>query len=272
MSTSRVSFDITGSVARFTVNRPEARNAMTLDMYDALLDACVRVDASPEVRVLIIRAAGGRAFISGTDIAEFSGFTSGEDGRRYEQRLDALIDRLEGVRAVTIAQVEGVAAGGGCLIALTCDLRVCTPAASFGVPVARTLGNCLSAANYARLIDLLGPARVKDLLITARLMPAAEARALGLVTRMVDTPPAGPVPDAVNTDVDDAVSELAGSLAAHAPLTIWATKEIVRRTQAARRGAVADADDVVAACYGSADFREGVAAFVGRRPPRFTGR
>jgi enoyl-CoA hydratase len=269
VSTSRVSFDITGAVARFTVNRPEARNAMTLDMYDALLDACVRVDASPDVRVLVIRAAGGRAFISGTDIAEFSGFTSGEDGRAYEQRLDALVDRLEQVRAVTIAQVEGVAAGGGCLIALTCDLRVCTPTASFGVPVARTLGNCLSAANYVRLIDLLGPARVKDLLITARLMTAAEAQSLGLVTRMVDPSGAG---DAVDEAVTAAVDELIATIATHAPLTIWATKEIVRRTQTVRLKSIAEADDIVAACYGSADFREGVAAFLARRPPQFTGR
>jgi enoyl-CoA hydratase/carnithine racemase len=269
VSTSRVSFDITGAVARFTVNRPEARNAMTLDMYDALLDACVRADASPDVRVLVIRAAGGRAFISGTDIAEFSGFTSGEDGRAYERRLDAVVDRLEQVRAVTIAQVEGVAAGGGCLIALACDLRVCTPTASFGVPVARTLGNCLSAANYVRLIDLLGPARVKDLLITARLMTAAEAQTLGLVTRMVDPSAAG---EGVGDAVTAAVDELTAAIATHAPLTIWATKEIVRRTQAARLGSIAEADDVIAACYGSVDFREGVAAFLARRPPQFTGR
>lgn len=265
MSTSRVSFVIDRSVAWFTVNRSEARNAMTLDMYDRLFDACEQADADPAVRALVIRAghgsSGSRAFISGTDIAEFSGFTSGADGRAYERRLDALIDRLEGVRAVTIAQIEGVAAGGGCLIALTCDLRVCTPAASFGVPVARTLGNCLSAANYARMIDLLGVARVKDLLITARLMPAVEAQALGLVTRMID-------PDAV----EDAVNELIASLDAHAPLTIWATKEIIRRVHAAHRTPIPAADDVVDACYGSADFREGVTAFLARRAPQFTGR
>jgi enoyl-CoA hydratase/carnithine racemase len=128
------------------------------------------------------------------------------------------------------------------------------------VPVARTLGNCLSAASCARLIDVLGPVRVRDLLITARLMPAAEAQTLGLVNRMVDP-----------AEVDLAVVELAGTLTAHAPLTIWATKEMVRRTQAARRLPAADGYDVIATCYGSSDFREGVAAFLARRPPRFTG-
>lgn len=243
------------------MNRPEARNAMTLDMYDAVVDACERVDADPAVRVLVIRAAGGRAFVSGTDIAAFSTFASREDGLAYERRLDAIVDRLERVRAVTIAQVEGVAAGGGCLLAFVCDLRVCTPAARFGVPVARTLGNCLSAANYARLIDLLGPARVKDLLLTARLMPAAEAQAIGLVNRLVDPP-----------EIDQAVNDLATTLAAHAPLTIWATKELVRRIQASRRSAAVQEADVIGACYSSEDFREGVAAFLSKRPPRFTGR
>jgi enoyl-CoA hydratase/carnithine racemase len=261
VSTSRVLFDIEGPVARVTINRPEAHNAMTAPMYAALFDACERVDAASSVRVLVVRGAGGRAFMSGTDIAGFAAFTSGDDGIAYERRLDDIVDRLERVRAVTVAQVEGIATGGGCLLALACDLRVCTPAARFGVPIARTLGNCLSAANYARLLDLLGPARVRDLIMTARLMTAAEAEPLGLVNRLVD--PSG---------IDAAVDELAVALCAHAPLTIWATKEILRRTQAARRIAAAGADDVVAACYASADFHEGVAAFLAKRTPEFKGR
>ena len=102
------------------------------------------------------------------------------------ERLDAIIDRFETVDVATIAQVEGVAAGGGCAIALACDLRVCTPAARFGVPIARTLGNCLSATNYARILELVGPAHLKDLLFTGRLIDAAEAQSLGLVTRMAE--------------------------------------------------------------------------------------
>ena len=114
-----------------------------------------------------------------------------------------MLDRLERVGKPTIAQVQGVAAGGGCAIALACDLRVCTPEAKFGVPIARTLGNCLSAANYARLVDLIGPARTKDLLFTGRLIDATEAASLGLIA-------AHRRPDAI----DEAVRALALTIAA----------------------------------------------------------
>src|SRR5688500_16408777 len=146
-------------VAVFTFNRPEARNALTWEMYDGLIAACDIVEATPDIRVLIIRGAGGKAFAAGTDISQFTGFKSAEDGMAYERRLDAIIDRVERVTRPTIAQVEGAATGGGCAIALACDLRVCTPEARFGLPIARTLGNCLSIANVARMVDLIGPAR-----------------------------------------------------------------------------------------------------------------
>jgi enoyl-CoA hydratase/carnithine racemase len=233
---------------------------MTAAMYEALLDACDRVNADPAVRVFVLKGAGGKAFVSGTDIAEFAAFTSGDDALAYERRIDTVIDRVEGVRAATIAAVSGVAAGGGCMLALACDLRVCSRDAQFGVPIARTLGNCLSAANYARLIDLVGPARVKDLLITGRLIDVMEASALGWVTQVVD-----------GDDLDRAVRDVAETIATRAPLTIRATKEMIRRTQAARRLSGAAGDDVIAACYGSDDFREGVAAFLARRPPKFEG-
>jgi enoyl-CoA hydratase len=259
LSTPEAQFELHAPIAFLTFNRPHARNALTWAMYDALVDACDRVDADPAIRVFVIRAAGD-SFAAGTDIAQFTEFTSGADGIAYERRLDAVIDRLERVGAPTIAQVHGVAAGGGCAIALACDLRVCTPAARFGVPIARTLGNCLSAANYARIVDLVGPARTKDLLFTGRLLDAAEADTLGLVTRMAD-------PDAI----DDAVHQLAERLAANAPLTLRATKEAIRRLAVHRRIAAADLDDLVSACYASADFHEGVEAFLAKRAPRFTG-
>ena len=261
MSTSRLLFDIDGPIAFLTINRPDARNAMTLEMYDTLVDACERVDADASVRVLVLRGAGGKAFMAGTDIAEFTGFRSELDGIAYERRLDKVVDRVERVKAATIAQVQGVATGGGCALALACDLRVCTPDARFGIPIARTLGNCLSAANYARLVDLVGPARAKELLITGRLLDAREAASLGLVTEVVD-----------GIDVDGAVRRLAAAIAVNAPLTIRATKEMIRRIQAHRRINAEAAEDLVAMCYSSDDFREGVDAFLTKRPPRFTGR
>jgi enoyl-CoA hydratase/carnithine racemase len=252
-------FTVDGPVAFLTFNRPEARNALTWAMYEALAAACDHVDGDASIRVFVVRAAGD-AFAAGTDIRQFAAFASGADGIAYERKLDAVIDRLERVTVATIAQVHGVAAGGGCAIAFACDLRVCTPAAQFGVPIARTLGNCLSPANYARIVDLVGPAHTKDLLFTGRLLDAAEAASLGLVSRT-----------AAPAEIDDTVRALAQTIAANAPLTIRATKETIRRTALHRRLEAGDADDLIAACYASQDFREGVAAFLAKRKPRFTG-
>jgi enoyl-CoA hydratase len=260
VSTSEVLFATEGNIAFLTFNRPAARNAMTWSMYDALADACEHVDADPRIRVFVLRAAGD-AFVAGTDIRQFTEFASAADGLAYERRMEQVIDRLERVAVPTIAQVHGIAAGGGCVIALACDLRVCTHAARFGVPIARTLGNCLSAANYARLMDAIGPSRTKELLFTGRFLDAAEANAIGLITRLVD-----------ESAIDEAVAGLAGTIADHAPLTIRATKEAIRRIALRRRLDEREVEDLVAACYGSDDFREGVAAFIERRTPRFTGR
>jgi enoyl-CoA hydratase len=260
VSTSEVVFESDGPIAFLTFNRPEARNALTWAMYDALAGACDQVDSDENIRVFVIRAAGA-AFAAGTDIRQFIEFASGADGLAYERRFDAVIDRLERVRMATIAQVQGVAAGGGCAIALACDLRICTPGARFGVPIARTLGNCLSPANYARLVDLVGPGRTKDLLFTGRLLDAQEAQSLGLVTGMAE-------PD----EIDAAVRALAETIATNAPLTIRATKEAIRRIAVLRRPDVGAADDLIDACYSSHDFREGIAAFLAKRAPRFTGR
>ena len=259
MSIPEARFEAAGPLAFLTFNRPQARNALTWPMYDALVEACDRVDADDTVRVFVVRAEGD-AFAAGTDIAQFERFSSGDDGIAYERRLDAVIDRLERVSVPTIAQVHGVAAGGGCAIALACDLRVCTPSARFGVPIARTLGNCLSAANLARIVDLIGPARTKDIMFSGRLIDVTEAASLGLVTRLAE-------PEAI----DAAVRELAESIAANAPLTIRATKETVRRIALRRRADSAEADDLISACYASRDFHEGVAAFLEKRRPRFTG-
>ena len=229
-------------------------------MYDALVAACEAVDRDPSIRVLVVRG-NGDAFAAGTDIQQFTTFKTRDDGIAYERRLDAVLDRLERVNAATIAQVQGVAAGGGCAIALACDLRICTSTAQFGMPIARTLGNCLSAANYARLVDLLGPSRTKELLFTARFLDAREAAALGLVMRIVET-----------TTIEAAVRDLAATITAHAPLTIRTTKEALRRIAAARRLNAPDLDDLVGSCYTSDDFREGVASFLAKRKPRFTGR
>ena len=260
MQTPHVLYERDEAVAFVTINRAEARNAMTWEMYQALVDYCDVVERDPAVRVLVLKGAGGKAFIAGTDITEFQAFESREDGIGYERRLDLVIDRIEAVDKPTIAQVEGVATGGGCAIVAACDLRVCTPASRFGVPIARTLGNCLSVANHGRFLDLIGPTRLKELLYTARLIDADEALAGGLVNRVAE-------PDVIDTVVRD----LAATIAENAPLTIKATKEMIRRIQAHRRLDASAGHDLIAMCYASDDFKEGVESFLAKRPPRWTG-
>jgi enoyl-CoA hydratase/carnithine racemase len=253
-------FETDGPLAFLTFDRPDARNAMTWEMYEALVETCDRVDRDASLRVLILRGAGGRAFVAGTDITQFQNFKDRGDGVKYEERLDRVLDRLERVSRPTIAQVEGVAAGGGCAIAFACDLRVATPESSFGIPIARTLGNCLSAATCARLLELMNPGMVKDLLFTGRLISGDEARSLGLVNRLVAA-----------DDMDRAVRALATELATNAPLTLRATKELVRRVLAHRRLPAGADTDIVEMCYTSRDFREGVEAFLAKRKPVWTG-
>ena len=248
-----------GAIVTLTFNRPEARNAMTWEMYRRLGEVCDEVDRDDAVRVLVLRGAGGKAFVAGTDIAQFQSFQSGEDGLRYERDVGEYVGRVARLAKPVIAQIEGFAVGGGFGIAAACDLRIATPDARFGAPIARTLGNCLSIHAYARYLELLGPSRLKELIFTARLMTADEARSAGFVHEIVDAERIGA-----------RVRELAEQVASHAPITLMVTKEAIRRIHESR--VLPDGDDLIAKTYGSADFREGVRAFVEKRPPRWTGK
>lgn len=251
-----VEVTVDGPVATATVNRPEARNAMTMDMYDALAGFCDRVDGDDSVRVAVVRGAGGKAFVSGTDIAHFRDFRTTEDGLAYEQKIESVLARLERVNVATIAVVEGYATGGGLSIAAACDLRLCTPDARFGLPIARTLGNCVSMPTYARLVHLIGAARATHLIYTAGFVDGTEAVRIGLASELAD-------------DVDTRLAELCERLTANAPLTMRASKIALRRL---RDHTLPPGEDLVAMCYGSEDFREGVTAFLDKRPPRWQGR
>lgn len=258
---SEILYAVEDGVGTVTFNRPQARNALTYGMYERLAEICREPAAHGDPRVIIVTGAGDKAFASGTDIAQFRAFSSAADALAYEKRIEAVIDAVERCPVPTLAAISGAVTGGGAALALACDLRIASATARFGFPIARTLGNCLSMANYARLYALLGPALVKDIVFTARLVEAEEGRQAGLYSELL--------PD--HAALMRRAAELAATIAGHAPLTMRATKEAMRRLTAAAAQGV-PGDDLVTLCYTSEDFREGMEAFLAKRPPIWRGR
>ena len=252
-----VRYEAQGRLARITFDRAGARNAMTWAMYDQLGEALGRLEADSAIRLVELRGAHGH-FVAGTDITQFESFT-GDDGVAYERRLEGIVSRLENVPVPTIAVVQGHAAGAGLLFATACDFRICTPDARFSAPIARTVGNTLSLSSIARLVTHLGVARTKSLVMTAGTLEAEQARAVGYVHAVVEP-----------SRLEQHVAELGEKVGELAPVTLRATKQLVQRVIG---GFARDAgDDVIREAYGSADFREGVAAFREKRPPKWEGR
>ena len=253
----RVRLSIDAGVAAILFDRPAARNAMTWDMYEQLGGICDQLGREPDVRVVCLRGAGGKAFVAGTDIEQFRAFKDGRDGLEYERRIDEGVARLEALPMPTVAVVEGWAVGGGLAIATACDIRIATPSARFGVPIARTLGNCLSMANLARLVAAFGRPRVQRMLIGAEILTAEEALACGYLAQLVPA-----------EAIDVEVQRLCQHLASLAPVTQAVTKEALRRLLLQD---LPDAQDLILRSYGSEDFREGVSAFSGKRNPVWRG-
>ena len=260
MNNGTVRLTIAGPIASVVFDRPAARNAMTWTMYQELGAVCERVRNEPAVKVMSLRGAGGEAFVAGTDIEQFKAFRDGQAGVDYERSIDEAMARLEGLPVPTVAVIEGWAVGGGLALATACDIRIATPSARMGVPIAKTLGNCLSMSNISRLVALVGPARTKDLIFTARLVEAPEALALGLLNEVV--------PDVAT--LQRRADETARLVAGHAPITMETAKEAVRRV---RRTLTRDeGEDLILRAYMSADFREGMDAFLNKRTPNWKGK
>lgn len=257
--TDELLYEVRDGIGRVTFNRPQARNALTFAMYERLAEICRGAGDDPSVRALLLTGAGEKAFAAGTDISQFRAFESAEDALGYEGRMDRVLGALEICPKPTLAAIAGACTGGGAAIAACCDLRIAAATLRFGFPIARTLGNCLSMGNYTRLVALLGPARVKELIFTARLIEAEEARAIGLVSEVL--------PD--HQALLGRAEALAQLVASHAPLTLRATKEAVRRIK--ERLLPEEANDLVLLCYMSADFREGMDAFLSKRQPAWRG-
>lgn len=258
MSEGAVHLRIEGPVASVVFDRPEARNAMTWAMYESLMAICEQLRDDASVRVVRFRGEGGQAFVAGTDIAQFQSFKDGEDGVAYEQRIDACIGLLESLPMPTVAVLEGWAIGGGLAIAAACDFRLATPGTQVGVPIARTLGNCLSMANVARLVSAFGRPRVERLLLLAETLGTDEALACGWLLQVVPA-----------AELDAASDSLCARLSSLAPVTQRVSKQALNRLA---QHSLPDAEDLIRACYGSDDFREGVRAFVEKRKPGWTGR
>jgi enoyl-CoA hydratase len=246
-------------IARVKFNRPEVRNALTFEMYEVVYNLCVEANETEEIRAIIFAGVDSSAFASGTDISLLQGIKDGKGGIEYEERIERVVGMVERCRVPTIAAIAGACTGGGAALATACDLRIGAKNMRFGYPMAKTLGNCLSLPNSARLIFLIGPGRFKELLLTARLMGAEEAYATGLISEVVEP-----------LDVLARAHELAVRIAENAPLTIWAAKEAVRRLHEQLQSA--NFTDVIEKCYQSDDFRLGVEGFIKKQTPKWTGR
>jgi enoyl-CoA hydratase/carnithine racemase len=246
---------IDGPIARITFNNPAARNAMTWPMYEELKKICDAIALKPEIRVAIFRGAGDKAFVSGSDIQQFVDLQKDEE---YEVAVDHIFESLQELPIPTIALIEGLAVGSGLLIATACDFRISTPEARFGIPVARTLGNCLSPSNLAWISAHLGIPMVKKMLLTSELVKAPELLASGYLYQT-----------ALATEITQCADELAHKMAVLAPITQKASKITLARLL---KQNLPDCSDLMRETYNSADFKEGVSAFLDGRPPKWTGK
>ncbi len=253
-------YEVRDGIGLVTFNRPAQRNAMTFEMYAKLAEICRTMPIDGSVKALIITGAGAKAFAAGTDISLFRKFSTPEQGIAYEQSADVNFSAIEACPVPTIAAIAGACTGGGAGIATCCDMRIATTDMKFGFPIARTLGNCLSAATLKRLVSAIGEARVVDLIFTSRLMETPEAARIGLVSEVVESHDA----------LMPRAWALARQIAANAPLTMSTTKTLLRRLR--ETGPKVDDHDLVSKVYTSHDFREGLDSFLAKRPPQWTGR
>ncbi len=250
-----------GPIGWLIFNNPARRNAVSLEMWRAIPEVLAAFEADPEVRVVIFTGAGEKAFVSGADISQFEAErTDATAEARYSAASGAANAAMAGISKPTIAMIRGYCIGGGLAVALTCDLRICETGSRFAIPAAR-LGLGYGFGGIKTLIDVVGTAIAKEILFTARQFSAEEALRVGLVNRVAEP-----------TELEGLVREYAAMIGANAPLTLRAAKLAARealRDPEKRR--LAEVEAAVAACFDSADFKEGRTAFMEKRKPEFRG-
>lgn len=249
---------ITQGLATLTIDRPAARNALTRACWQALPEVAARLAADPAVRAVLIRGAGERAFSGGADIAEFPAvYASAESARAYNDAVRAGQDAVARLPQPVVAAIFGACVGGGCGLALACDLRFAAEGARFGIPPAR-LGAAYSFADTKQLVELVGPARAKDILFSGRLLPAEEALAIGLCDRVLP-------PETLIASAEAYLREVA----ALSRVSVATSKRMVRAIQDGADAETPELRALLDAAFASADFAEGYAAFLAKRPPKF---
>ena len=256
-------YNVSENIGHVVLNRPQRRNALTFDMYKQIGEICATVGTKKDkdkVKVLILSGSGEAAFAAGTDISLFEHFEGAPDGLEYEKNMEFVLEQIETCKVPTIAALNGFVTGGGAGIAASCSIRLGSEDLKVGVPIARTLGNCLAIGTLRRFVNLVGFARTRYILLTAQLIDSREASTAGFISELL-------------ADKDAVIRRafrIAESITGFAPLTVKASITSLNRLEAATK--LPKDEDIIEMCYGSNDFKEGRLAFFEKRKPNWQGK
>lgn len=262
LKTDKMLAEKRNGIGWMTFNNPERRNAMSLEMWEAAQEIASDFQADASVRVVVMKGAGDRAFVSGADISQFEKERAdAAASERYSQRSEAARAAIRTLDKPLIAMIRGYCLGGGLGIAMMADLRFASDDSQFGIPAAR-LSIAYTGENIENLVRLVGPSRAKDILYSARRLDAAEALSIGLINRVVPA-----------ADLERTVEDYCATLVDNAPLSIKAHKAIIDEMVKDRELRDFEKTKAVAtACFDSHDYKEGRTAFMEKRRPVFQGR